>query len=129
MLSQSITQQPRTGSPLFACSMLIAHGALLQVERLTKQYQEIAALAAAAGLQLEDPLTASSNPAAPADNAAVSKGLQPRAMEVAEGDKTVSGCSLCVHAVDVERTRVCANGDLPGNAQVPFEVHHRSHMS
>jgi hypothetical protein len=64
----------------------------VQVERLTKQYEEIAALAAAAGLQLEDPLTSSSPPAAAAakeKEAAAAKGPQPKAVEIAEGDRKV----------------------------------------
>lgn len=90
--------------------------AVAQVERLTKQYEEIAALAAAAGLQL-DPLgiqegstgqpqqmqqqqarsqaqqapaaAKSAASAAPAAAAAVSKAPQPKAIEVAEGDRKV----------------------------------------
>jgi hypothetical protein len=80
-----------------------------QVARLTKQYEEIAALAAAAGLQLEDPLNNSTPaaaagakqgaPAAPAaagakeEAAAASKGPQPKAVEIAEGDRKVG--SVC----------------------------------
>lgn len=81
----------------------------VQVARLTKQYEEIAALAAAAGLQLEDPINGSTpaaaagggakqgTPAAPAaagakgEAAAVSKGPQPKAVEIAEGDRKVRG--------------------------------------
>jgi hypothetical protein len=75
---------------------------VLQVAQLQKQYEEIAALAAAAGLQLEDPLSGSPPPkkqqgaaaaAAPAVDAPA-KGPQPKAIEVAEGDRKVRGWSL-----------------------------------
>jgi hypothetical protein len=86
---------------------------LLQVAQLQKQYEEIAALAAAAGLQLEDPLSGSPPPkkqqqgaaaapatdaagTAPAAAAAPAKGPQPKAIEVAEGDRKVS---VGVHAL------------------------------
>lgn len=85
-----------------AAAATAAAAAALQVAQLQKQYEEIAALAAAAGLQLEDPLTGSPLPkkqqgaaaaAAPAVDAPA-KGPQPKAIEVAEGDRKVS---VCVH--------------------------------
>jgi hypothetical protein len=79
-------RQPAPTDYTNACTLRTMLLLLLpQVEKLSKQYEEISALAAAAGLQLE-PLLEDPAPAA--------KGPQPKAIEVNEGDRKVS--SMCV---------------------------------